>query len=50
MEIEEVCGKNGRKFFPAIGFLVSSEWTPWSGESETKLEDHEHLQDQEKQN
>jgi hypothetical protein len=49
MEIEEACGKNGRKLCPAIGFPVSSEWTQWSGESETKMEDHEHLQDQEKQ-
>jgi hypothetical protein len=47
MEIEDACGKNGRKLFLAIGFPVSSEWTIWDGESETKMEDHEHLQDQE---
>ena len=29
MEIEEVCGKNGRKLFPAIGFPVGWALVKW---------------------
>jgi hypothetical protein len=36
--MEEICGKNGRRSSPTIGFPVSSERTHSSGETKTKQE------------
>jgi len=36
--MEETCGKKGRRTSPIIGCPVCSEWTPWSGETKTKME------------
>jgi len=34
----ETCGKKRRRTSPTAGCPVCSEWTPWSGETKTKME------------
>jgi len=34
--MQKTSGKNGRRLSPSVVFPVSSEWTPWSGDTKTQ--------------